>query len=152
MTEVIGVRFRTAGKIYYFAPADIEFNRGEHAIVETARGVEYGFVVMGNRSMDDSKIVQPLKPVIRKATKEDDLRHEENSSKRRKYYDRADDKGLRPEAGKCSHRPAAQVHDVRVVRKIHDYVGYRGAYISYHYTANDKQRHTSYLGRHQKHR
>ena len=81
MTEVIGVRFRTAGKIYYFAPADIEFNRGEHAIVETARGVEYGFVVMGNRSMDDSKIVQPLKPVIRKATKEDDLRHEENSEK-----------------------------------------------------------------------
>lgn len=86
MTEVIGVRFRTAGKVYYFAPGDITFNRGEHAIVETARGVEYGYVVMGNRPMEDSKIVQPLKQVIRKATNEDHLRHEENGDKEKDAF------------------------------------------------------------------
>ncbi len=86
MTEVIGVRFRTAGKIYYFAPGDIKFNRGDHAIVETARGVEYGFVVMGNKDTEDEKIIQPLKPVIRKATPEDDLRHDENHDKEREAF------------------------------------------------------------------
>ena len=60
MTEVIGVRFRTAGKIYYFDPKDIHFTRGEHAIVETARGIEYGFVVTGNRETEDAKIVRHL--------------------------------------------------------------------------------------------
>ncbi len=86
MTEVIGVRFRTAGKIYYFAPGDIKFNRGDHAIVETARGVEYGFVVMGNKDTEDEKIIQPLKSVIRKATPEDDLRHDENHDKEREAF------------------------------------------------------------------
>ena len=81
MTEVIGVRFRTAGKIYYFDPKDIHFTRGEHAIVETARGIEYGFVVMGNRETEDAKIVQPLKEVIRKANAEDDQRHLDNEAK-----------------------------------------------------------------------
>lgn len=86
MTEVIGVRFRTAGKVYYFAPGTIKFNRGDHAIVETARGVEYGFVVMGNSDTEDEKIIQPLKPVIRKADKEDDLHHEENREKEREAF------------------------------------------------------------------
>ena len=86
MTEVIGVRFRTAGKIYYFDPKDIHFTRGEHAIVETARGIEYGFVVMGNRETEDAKIVQPLKEVIRKANAEDDLRHLENEAKEKEAY------------------------------------------------------------------
>lgn len=86
MTEVIGVRFRTAGKIYYFDPKDIHFTRGEHAIVETARGIEYGFVVMGNRETEDAKIVQPLKEVIRKANAEDDQRHIENEAKEKEAY------------------------------------------------------------------
>lgn len=86
MTEVIGVRFRTAGKIYYFDPKDIHFSRGEHAIVETARGIEYGFVVMGNRETEDAKIVQPLKEVIRKANAEDDQRHLENEAKEKEAY------------------------------------------------------------------
>lgn len=86
MTEVIGVRFRTAGKIYYFDPKDIHFTRGEHAIVETARGIEYGFVVMGNRETEDAKIVQPLKEVIRKANAEDDQRHLENKAKEKEAY------------------------------------------------------------------
>ena len=86
MTEVIGVRFRTAGTIYYFDPKDIHFTRGEHAIVETARGIEYGFVVMGNRETEDAKIVQPLKEVIRKANAEDDQRHLENEAKEKEAY------------------------------------------------------------------
>lgn len=86
MIEVIGVRFRTAGKIYYFDPKDIHFTRGEHAIVETARGIEYGFVVMGNRETEDAKIVQPLKEVIRKANAEDDQRHFENEAKEKEAY------------------------------------------------------------------
>ncbi len=86
MTEVIGVRFRAAGKIYYFSPGDIQFNRGDHVIVETARGVEYGFVVMGNKDTEDDKIIQPLKPVIRKAVSEDDLRHDENHEKEREAF------------------------------------------------------------------
>lgn len=86
MTEVIGVRFRTAGKIYYFAPGDIKFIRGDHAIVETARGVEYGFVVMGNKEAEDEKIIQPLKPVIRKALPEDDVLHDENKLKEKEAF------------------------------------------------------------------
>ncbi|MBE6002666.1 MAG: stage 0 sporulation protein [Lachnospiraceae bacterium] len=86
MTEVIGVRFRTAGKIYYFAPGDIKFVRGDHAIVETARGVEYGFVVMGNKDAEDEKIIQPLKPVIRKALPEDDVLHDENKLKEKEAF------------------------------------------------------------------
>ena len=86
MTEVIVVRFRTAGKIYYFDPKDIHFTRGEHAIVETARGIEYGFVVMGNRETEDAKIVQPLKEVIRKANAEDDQRHLDNEAKEKEAY------------------------------------------------------------------
>ncbi len=70
--EVVGIRFRGAGKTYYFAPAGISFETGEHAIVETVRGVEYGDVVMGNRSVSVSEVVQPLKPVLRKSSAEDD--------------------------------------------------------------------------------
>ena len=72
MTTVIGVRFRTAGKIYYFDPQKLNIKKGQHVIVETARGIEYGTVVIGCREVDDSRVIQPLKPVIRIATKEDD--------------------------------------------------------------------------------
>lgn len=86
MTTVIGVRFRTAGKIYYFAPGDILFKSGEHAIVETARGVEYGYVVQGNKEVEDDKVIQPLKRVIRKANEADDAREEENKKKEKSAY------------------------------------------------------------------
>ncbi len=71
MTKVIGVRFRTAGKIYYFDPAGLEIKTGDNVIVETARGIEYGYVVLGNREVADDKVIQPLKQVIRMATNED---------------------------------------------------------------------------------
>lgn len=86
MTKVIGVRFRTAGKIYYFGPKEIEFRRADHVIVETARGVEYGTVVLPNMEVDDSKITQPLKNVIRKATGDDDERERRNREKEKDAY------------------------------------------------------------------
>ncbi len=86
MTKVIGVRFRTAGKIYYFGPKDIEFKRADHVIVETARGVEYGTVVLPNMEVDDKKITQPLKNVIRKATADDDEREKRNREKEKDAY------------------------------------------------------------------
>lgn len=73
MQLIIGVRFKPVGKIYYFSPENIEFNDGDGVIVETARGVEYGTVVISNREVPDEEIVQPLKPVIRKATEKDEL-------------------------------------------------------------------------------
>ncbi|MCR5831338.1 MAG: stage 0 sporulation family protein [Lachnospiraceae bacterium] len=86
MTKVIGVRFRTAGKIYYFGPKDIEFKRSDHVIVETARGVEYGTVVLPNMEVEDNKITQPLKNVIRKATQDDDEREKRNREKEKDAY------------------------------------------------------------------
>ena len=71
MTEVIGVKFRTAGKVYYFSPKGMSFSRGEYAIVETSRGVEYGEVLLENEEVPDEKIVAPLKEILRKATEED---------------------------------------------------------------------------------
>lgn len=71
MTEVIGVRFKEVGKIYYFSPKGIKIQAGEKVIVETARGVECGDVVMGNFMADDEKIVRPLKEIFRVATNDD---------------------------------------------------------------------------------
>ena len=76
--EVVGIKFRNGSKIYYFSPLDIKFEKGEHAIVETVRGVEYGEVALGNKMVGESEVVFPLKPVLRKATKEDDERNAEN--------------------------------------------------------------------------
>ena len=86
MTQVIGVRFRTAGKIYFFAPGDLKIKKGQNVIVETARGVEYGYVVMGEKEVEDDKVVQPLKPVLRIATKEDDAIEEKNRKKEREAF------------------------------------------------------------------
>ena len=81
MTKVIGVRFREAGKVYYFDPGDLEIKREMHVIVETARGMEYGTVVLGVSEVEDDKVIQPLKPVIRLATKEDDEKEAKNRIK-----------------------------------------------------------------------
>lgn len=81
MVEVIGVRFRPNGKIYFFNPEDREIEVGENVIVETARGVEYGKVVLGRREIEDPKILASLKPIIRKATPADDQKNLENKKK-----------------------------------------------------------------------
>jgi cell fate regulator YaaT (PSP1 superfamily) len=86
MARVIGVRFRNAGKVYYFDPVDIELKQGEKVIVETARGIECGEVVNTVKEVDDSEIVAPLKKVMRKATEEDIRQVEENKSKARDAY------------------------------------------------------------------
>lgn len=83
MTRVIGVRFRTAGKIYFFDPMQYEIKRGDHVIVETARGIEFGTVVSGITEVEDEKVVQPLKPVLRLAT-ERDLEQEANNKVKEK--------------------------------------------------------------------
>lgn len=86
MVNVIGVRFRQAGKIYYFDPGKLEIKRGQHVIVETARGVEFGEVVRGNHEVDDIKVIQPLKEVMRIAN-EKDLAHEaENNEKQKEAF------------------------------------------------------------------
>ena len=86
MITVIGVRFRTAGKIYYFDPAGRQIKTGDHVIVETARGIEYGYVVLGNREVDESKVVPPLKSVIRMATDEDETAEARNKQKERDAF------------------------------------------------------------------
>lgn len=86
MVKVIGVRFRQAGKIYYFSPGKLKIRTGDHVIVETARGLEYGYVVIGNKEVDDSKVVQPLKPVLRMATEQDTRQAEENKEKEKEAF------------------------------------------------------------------
>lgn len=86
MVKIIGVRFRNAGKIYYFAPGKLNIKTGDHVIVETARGIEYGYVVLGNREVEDNKVVQPLKPVIRMATSEDHERERLNHKKEKDAF------------------------------------------------------------------
>ena len=78
MTKVVGVRFRNVGKIYYFSPKDYEVKAGDHVIVETARGIEYGKVVLAPREVGDESVVHPLKEVLRVATKEDNEREAQN--------------------------------------------------------------------------
>ena len=86
MTRVIGVRFRNVGKIYYFSPKDFDICVGDHVIVETARGVEYGHVVLAPRDVEDEKVVQPLKEVIRIATPQDDKKEEANRKREKEAY------------------------------------------------------------------
>lgn len=74
MTKVIGVRFRTAGKIYFFDPGKLDIKKNSHVIVETARGIEYGTVVGEPREVEDDKVIQPLKPVLRVASARDNRR------------------------------------------------------------------------------
>ena len=86
MTKVIGVRFRTAGKVYFFDPLQFEIKRGDHVIVETARGIEYGTVVSGVHEVEDDKVIQPLKPVIRIANQRDVEQEAANKIKEREAY------------------------------------------------------------------
>lgn len=86
MIKVIGVRFRTAGKIYFFDPLDFEIKRGDHVIVETARGVEYGTVVSDPKEVEEDQVIQPLKPVLRVATPKDDEQEQNNKAKEKEAF------------------------------------------------------------------
>ena len=86
MIKVIGVRFRRAGKIYYFSPGKLDIHINDHVIVETARGVEYGLVVIGPRDVEDDKVVQPLKSVIRLTTAQDDAQENGNRQKEKEAF------------------------------------------------------------------
>lgn len=86
MTRVIGVRFRTAGKIYYFNPGKLDIKKNDHVIVETARGIEYGTVVGDPREEEDDKVVQPLKAVLRIATPKDDEQEASNKAREKEAF------------------------------------------------------------------
>ena len=81
MAKIVGIKFKHTGKIYYFDPTDKQFNKGDTVIVETARGVEYGKVVIENKEVSDENVVQPLKPVMRGATADDLAKIKQNESK-----------------------------------------------------------------------
>lgn len=86
MTEVIGVRFKEVGKIYYFDPSSTPLNVGDYVIVETARGIECGQVATANRFVDDSQIIHPLKKMVRKATDADLEKLKENKKKEKEAF------------------------------------------------------------------
>lgn len=87
MVTVVGIRFKKAGKIYYFDPHIIDINKSDFVIVETIRGVEFGEVVVGPKEVSEEDIVAPLKKVIRVATEEDEIRNQENKEKEREAFD-----------------------------------------------------------------
>ena len=86
MANIIGVRFKRAGKIYFFDPDGKQIERGEHVIVETSMGMEYGEVVIANRQLPQEKIVTPLKKIIRVANKEDAKKNEENKKQEKEAF------------------------------------------------------------------
>ncbi|RKD26627.1 Cell fate regulator YaaT, PSP1 superfamily (controls sporulation, competence, biofilm development) [Caminicella sporogenes DSM 14501] len=87
MVKVIGVRFKKAGKIYYFDPDGIDIEKGQNVIVETSRGIEFGEVVVGPKDVDEESIVSPLKKVLRIATLEDKIKAKENKEKEKEAFD-----------------------------------------------------------------
>ena len=86
MILIIGVRFRKSSKVYYFDPTGYDIKKGDHVIVETARGIEYGTVVLGPKEVTDDKVVSPLKPLTRPATPEDEKTNIENEKKEKEAY------------------------------------------------------------------
>ncbi len=87
MTEVIGVKFNKAGKIYYFDPKGQKFSINDGVVLETSRGVEFGLVAVKNKEVEDNEIVAPLKPIIRKATPADFEKLEKNKAKEKEAFD-----------------------------------------------------------------
>lgn len=87
MVDVIGVRFKKAGKIYYFGPDKYDINKGDFVIVETARGIEFGECVIGIKQIPEESIISPLKLVLRIATKDDIKKHKENKEKEKSAFE-----------------------------------------------------------------
>ena len=87
MVTVVGVRFKKAGKIYYFNPSDLDIKKDDNVIVETARGIEFGECVIGPKEIKEEQIISPLKIVLRKADEVDIKKHEENISKEKEAFD-----------------------------------------------------------------
>ena len=92
MIEIVGVRFKKSGKVYYFAPTNLKFKKNDHVIVETARGVEIGEISIPNKFMEEDSVISPLKPVIRKATNTDIMQAEENKIKEKEAFDICNEK------------------------------------------------------------
>lgn len=92
MVKIVGVRFKPAGKIYYFDPVDIDIELGLDVIVETSRGLEYGMVVVGTRLVEEDEIVSPLKPIIRIANTDDKITYAENKDKTARAYETCEEK------------------------------------------------------------
>lgn len=86
MQKVVGVRFKQAGKIYYFSPGDMDIKKSDYVIVETARGIEFGEVVIGPREVETDSIISPLKTVLRKATKQDEEKVQDNKMKEKEAF------------------------------------------------------------------
>ncbi len=87
MIKIVGVRFKNAGKIYYFDPLDLEIEKNIDVVVETARGLEYGTVVVAPKEIDESELISPLKPIIRIATEEDKEIYKENKQKSKETFE-----------------------------------------------------------------
>ena len=92
MTEVIGVKFKEAGKTYYFDPLKKQYTVGQHVIVETARGIEYGLVTIANKMIPDEEVTGALKPVVRTATHADRKMAEANKEKEAKTFEICEEK------------------------------------------------------------
>ena len=92
MEKVIGIRFKRVGKVYYFLPGKIEFKEGDYAIVETARGTEYGEVVIAEKEVNEKELAAPLKQVIRRATSKDEKKVQENKRKEKEALEVCEDK------------------------------------------------------------
>ena len=90
MTKIVGIRFRNVGKIYYFDPKNYKMKIGDHVIVETARGVEFGRVVLGPKEVSEDEVVHPLKEVLRVATQADEDREKQNRLKEKDAFKRAE--------------------------------------------------------------
>ena len=86
MPTIVGIQFKGMGRIYYFDPLTTTFEKGDHVVVETVRGLELGLVIIGNREVDDSQIEYELKPIIRKATKKDLEDEKKNNEQAEKSF------------------------------------------------------------------
>lgn len=87
MIKIVGVRFKNAGKIYYFDPVEFEVEKDRDVVVETARGLEYGTIVVGPKEIDEEELLSPLKPIIRLATEEDTKIYNENKEKAKETFE-----------------------------------------------------------------
>ena len=123
MATVIGVRFKKAGKVYYFDPTDVWPRPGSNVVVETARGIEFGEVVTGSREVSDDQIVAPLKKVLRIATEEDERRAEYNAQREKEAF------------GVCQEKIAKHKLDMKLVSVEYTFDNSK---IIFYFTANGR--------------